>query len=112
MPTVLTAGYFAIQACGAISGYNEDGGTVKHFEKIFERSLSIHGFVVGSGEAAQKILVHFEEDIAGLIRADKIHLREHRFEGLQSAEEALRSVHVGQNFGKAVVIVDEEGGRP
>ena len=40
----------------------------------------------------------------------KIKNREHRFEGLQNAEKALQAVHTGENFGKAVIIVDPEGG--
>lgn len=86
---------------------------VKHFEKIFERSITVHGFLVYDGtEEGAKVLAQFNDDISPLIQAGKIHLREHRFEGLQSAEQALRAVHTGNNFGKAVIIVDEEGGRP
>ncbi|CAL1714159.1 unnamed protein product [Somion occarium] len=99
-----------IVSCGAISSYNEDQGAVKHFEKVFERSLSIHGFIVGIGDEAKRALVEFEKEIPPLVLAGKIKLREHRFYGLKSAEQALRSVHTGENFGKAVVIVDEEGG--
>ncbi|KAK7685726.1 hypothetical protein QCA50_011071 [Cerrena zonata] len=101
-----------IIACGAISSYNEDGGAVKHFEKIFERCLSINGFLINFGEEGQKALLNFDEEVPALIQAGKIHLREHRFEGLRSAENALRAVHTGENLGKAVIIVDEEGGRP
>lgn len=84
---------------------------MKHFEKIFERSLTIRGFVVYQGEEGQKVLSHFQEDVVTLLQAGKLHLREHRFDGLQSAEKALRAVHTGDNLGKAVIIVDEEGGR-
>ncbi|CAL1710176.1 unnamed protein product [Somion occarium] len=100
-----------ILACGAIAGLNkEDEGIVRHFEKIFERYLTVQGFLFRTGPDAERAFNEFDQEVFPLLQAGKIQNREHRFIGLQNSEKALLAVHTGENFGKAVIIVDEEGG--
>ncbi|KAK7680402.1 hypothetical protein QCA50_016642 [Cerrena zonata] len=100
-----------IIACGAIAGLNdEEKGVVRHFEKIFERSVHVYGFLFRTGEDSEKAFHAFDKEVIPLIVQGKIQNREHRFIGLQNAGKALQSVHTGENFGKAVIIVDPEGG--
>ena len=76
------------------------------FEEIFIRSLTVHGFTVGTGPSAS-ILPKFYEVVTPLVVAGKITTREHRF-SLKEAGEALASVHFGTNVGKAVIVVSED----
>ena len=46
--------------------------------------------------------------VTPLILQGKITYREHKFNGLKHAGEALLSVHTGSNTGKAVIVVSEE----
>ena len=78
----------------------------QHFEEIFERSLTVHGFTLGTGESAAA-MPRFYEAVTPLILAGKITSREHRF-ALKDAGEALLAVHLGKNTGKAVVIVSDD----
>ena len=78
----------------------------QHFEEIFERSLTVKGFICGTGEVA-KALPGFYDAVTPLVQAGKITSREHRFEGLREAGAALASVHEGSNVGKAVIVVAE-----
>ena len=80
---------------------------LQHFEEIFERSLTVKGFICGTGEVA-KALPDFYTVVTPLVQAGKITSREHRFNGLREAGEALLSVHAGTNLGKAVIVVAEE----
>ncbi|EKM57042.1 uncharacterized protein PHACADRAFT_254567 [Phanerochaete carnosa HHB-10118-sp] len=97
-----------IIACGAISAANSNGqgSTVKHFEEIFERSLVIHGFTVGTGPSAAA-LPKFYEAVTPLVLQGKITNREHRF-SLKEAGAALASVHHGTNIGKAVIVISND----
>ncbi|GJE93492.1 NADP-dependent oxidoreductase [Phanerochaete sordida] len=97
-----------IIACGAISqASHDDSSVVRHFDEIFKRSLTVHGFVVATGESAAAA-PHFFEDVVPLVRAGKIRSREHRYVGLREAGRALADVHTGANTGKAVIVVSEE----
>ena len=80
----------------------------KNFERVFQRSLSIRGFLYGMGEEERKALQSFIPEVSELIVGDKIIYKEHRYEGLRKAEEALLAVHTGANLGKVVIIVSED----
>ena len=64
----------------------------QHFEEIFERSLTVKGFIVGTGEVARALPVFYEK-VTPLILEGKITSREHKFNGLKEAGAALLSVH-------------------
>jgi NADPH-dependent curcumin reductase CurA len=54
-------------------------------------------------------LATFASDIAPLVASGKISAQhEHRFAGVAQAVEALNAVHVGSNYGKAVVVFQDE----
>jgi len=98
-----------IIACGAISEATGDpSGYVKHFGTIFQRCLTVRGFLFRFGAEAEAAAAEFDKEIPPLIAAGKITIHEDRFHGLKEAERALESVHSGKNFGKAVIIVGEE----
>jgi len=97
-----------IIACGAISAAsnNGEGSIVRHFEEVFERSLTVRGFTVGTGPSAAA-LPKFYEAVTPLVVEGKITSREHRF-SLKETGEALASVHLGKNVGKAVIVVSDD----
>ena len=72
------------------------------------RSMIMYGFVVNVGPVVQKAGEHFFEDATKLVLDDTIKNREHKYNGLKEAGQALADVHLGNNVGKAVVIVAEE----
>lgn len=78
----------------------------QNFELVFQKCITIHGFLVGFGETTAA-LTKFYETVEPLILAGKITSREHKFNGLKQAAEALESVHTGANTGKSVIIVSE-----
>jgi NADPH-dependent curcumin reductase CurA len=78
----------------------------QHFEEVFERSLTVRGFTLGTGPSAAA-LPKFYEVATPLFLEGKLTSREHRFT-LKETGEALLSVHTGKNVGKAVVIVSED----
>ncbi|EKM57160.1 uncharacterized protein PHACADRAFT_208298 [Phanerochaete carnosa HHB-10118-sp] len=97
-----------IIACGAISQASHDNkSVVHHFDEIFKRSLTVHGFIVNKGESAVAAS-KFREEVVPLVLQGKITSREHRYHGLPEAGKALADVHTGANSGKAVVVVADE----
>ncbi|KAI0089026.1 alcohol dehydrogenase [Irpex rosettiformis] len=95
-----------IVACGCISSA-ADNSSVKNFEQIFKRSLTVRGFLCYS-EAVVPYLEGFWSEIPPLIAQGKITSREHRYNGLKEACNALNSVHTGENTGKAVIVVSTD----
>ncbi|EKM60524.1 uncharacterized protein PHACADRAFT_167865 [Phanerochaete carnosa HHB-10118-sp] len=90
----------------ALVNFNSQG-LIIHLGEIFERSLTVKGLRFAQGESAQVISSFFDEVIP-LVKQGKITSREHRYNGLKAAGNALRDVHTGDNVGKAVIVVDEE----
>jgi NADPH-dependent curcumin reductase CurA len=80
---------------------------LQHFEEIFQRNLTVRGFVIGSGESA-KMLDKFDSEVIPLVKEGKINSREHRYLGLREAGKALADVHLGKNTSKAVIVVSDE----
>ncbi|EKM57159.1 uncharacterized protein PHACADRAFT_208297 [Phanerochaete carnosa HHB-10118-sp] len=97
-----------IIACGAISQANhDDASVVRNFDQIFQRSLTVRGFITGQGESAA-VVPKFYEEVVPLVLQNKITSREHKSHGLVEAGKALAEVHVGANAGKAVIVVADE----
>lgn len=78
----------------------------QHFEEVFIRSLTVHGFTLSTGPSGAA-LPKFYDVATPLVLEGKITSHEHRF-SLKEAGEALASVHYGKNLGKAVIIVSED----
>ncbi|KAI0701977.1 NADP-dependent leukotriene B4 12-hydroxydehydrogenase [Cytidiella melzeri] len=95
-----------IVACGCISSAS-DVSSVKNFEQIFKRSLTVKGFLTYIGPPAAALKTFWQE-IPPLIAQGKITSREHRFSGIKEACKALVSVHTGENTGKAMIMVADQ----
>jgi NADPH-dependent curcumin reductase len=90
-----------IPVCGLVSQYNatEPYG-VKHLREIFNRRLTMRGFVISDHRE------HFAEATAALLdayRAGRLHWRESIAEGLERAPEAFLAVLQGRKVGKQLV---------
>ncbi|KII92704.1 hypothetical protein PLICRDRAFT_481693 [Plicaturopsis crispa FD-325 SS-3] len=92
-------------ACGSISGYNGEPAPVKEFGQVFGREITIHGLLWASHI---DLLGDFYAEIPPLFEQGKITTKEHRFQGIEKAEEALQSVQTGANTGKAVIMVADD----
>jgi NADPH-dependent curcumin reductase CurA len=79
----------------------------QHFEEIFQRSLTVKGFIVYTGESAVVVTQVYDE-IIPLVLKGRIASREHRYTGLKEAGKALADLHTGANTGKAIIVVAEE----
>jgi NADPH-dependent curcumin reductase CurA len=55
-----------------------------------------------------KYTAEFYAEVTAWVVEAKIKSLEHRYEGLENAEQALLDVQTGGNFGKAVIIVASE----
>ncbi|KAI0701981.1 hypothetical protein BC835DRAFT_145666 [Cytidiella melzeri] len=96
-----------IIACGCISSATE-ASSIKHFDEIFKRSLTVHGFIAFTG-AVLPPMATFADDVVPLVVSGKISTQhEHRYAGVKEAVTALNAVHTGENKGKAVVVFSED----
>ncbi|THH29040.1 hypothetical protein EUX98_g5140 [Antrodiella citrinella] len=93
---------------GTVTGYNEEDTGIKNIKHVVFKSLTMHGLVIGIGEAMQTAAVPFLEEATKLVLDGTIKTREWRFEGLQQAGQALADVHFGQQIGKPIIIVAED----
>ncbi|GJE93491.1 NADP-dependent oxidoreductase [Phanerochaete sordida] len=97
-----------IISCGAISqASGDDSNTVHHFDEIFKRSLTVKGILCYRGESASVVPEFFNEAVP-LVISGKVSSHEHRYFGLEAAAKSLAGVHLGDNVGKAVIVVAEE----
>ncbi|KAF7979959.1 hypothetical protein HWV62_40406 [Athelia sp. TMB] len=98
-----------LQACGAISSYNveeKNRPPVKNFIEVFQKSLTVKGY--RGPDFVQQYMADFIAEIPPLVFAGKIRLREHRYDGLKHAGQALADVHTGANFGKSLIVVSDD----
>lgn len=79
----------------------------QNIKAMVEKSLSMHGIVVGFGDAMQKAGANFNEEATKLVVDGKIRNLEQRYDGLKEAGQALADVHLGKTLGKPVIIVAE-----
>jgi NADPH-dependent curcumin reductase CurA len=93
--------------CGAISVYNEQGKPPgpSNYLNLISRRGRMEGFIALDyverfGESALQLAQWVEEG--------KLHYREHVFEGLDAAPDALNALFRGDNIGKVIVQVAEE----
>ena len=54
------------------------------------------------------MIEHFYDEVVPLVKEGRITSREHRYLGLKQAGQALADLHLGNNTGKAVIVVAEE----
>ncbi|KAF8996528.1 hypothetical protein BDQ17DRAFT_1411744 [Cyathus striatus] len=91
--------------CGMISGYNTGFTPIKNIFQIVAKTITLYGLFVNS--LHPKYEEKFYEDVPRMIKEGQIKYREHIWNGLDKAGEALLAVQDGSNKAKAVVHVAE-----
>lgn len=95
-----------IPICGLIAHYSGGGMDGRDrlpgflAETLFKR-LKIEGFIIF--DAYPEFYARFLKEVTPLVESGKLHVREHRLEGLEAAPEGLIELLKGGNFGKVVV---------
>ena len=79
---------------------------MQHFEQIFQRNLTVHGFLLAY-QAVQATLGNFMKEVVPLILDGKITILEQPYT-LKDAGQALADLHTGASVGKPVIIVAED----
>lgn len=87
--------------------YDLDRGS-QNFDRVFHRSLTIRGILWSTGDEQVQALKTFIPDVSKLILDGKIIYKEHKYEGLRNADEALLAVHTGANMGKVVIVLADD----
>lgn len=104
-----------ITVCGMISQYgNEDGRNAREVwddlgAATFSRQkVAVHDLFVGNyvNDYQDKFL----DEMSGYVRDRQVTYKEDRWIGLENAPEAFMAMLQGGNFGKTMVVVDEESG--
>lgn len=78
----------------------------QNYSQIFQKELTIHGFLVGS--LRPKYTKQFYAEMVPLVKEGKLKHREDVTVGLEGAGKSLVDTLTGKNFGKTVVLVAEE----
>jgi NADPH-dependent curcumin reductase CurA len=99
-----------IPVCGLISAYNQTEPPAGPdrlpalMRLTLTKRLRIQGFIVWDFAAQH---ADFLRDMSAWVREGKIKYREHIVEGLKNAPEAFIGLLRGENFGKAIVKIEE-----
>ncbi|KAK7032713.1 NAD(P)-binding protein [Favolaschia claudopus] len=93
--------------CGAISGYNTGHQPLKNFHLICDRSLHIHGVLMGHLPIA-KYIGEFYATMLPKLASGEIKFREDVSHGLDKMGDVILAVQKGSNKAKAVVVVAED----
>lgn len=95
-----------IPVCGMIASYSDEKPGVRHLAEIIYRRVTIAGFgFTDFGDLVPK----FEEEMEGWLRAGELKMFETVYEGLDKAPEALAGLFTGNNTGKMLVSLENEG---
>ena len=98
--------YGRVALCGLIAQYNSGVPYALPLAPVIGKRARLMGLVVYDHEG------HYPEylDLAsGWLREGRLKLLEDRAQGLAAAPEAFQRLMSGQNFGKSLVVVHEEG---
>jgi NADPH-dependent curcumin reductase CurA len=100
--------YGRVALCGAIAQYNEvePPAAPRNLALAIGKELNLRGFIVSNHF---KRMPAFVEEVGGWLRAGKIECRETVVEGLENAPAAFLGLLRGENTGKMVVKVGDEG---
>jgi NADPH-dependent curcumin reductase CurA len=94
--------------CGQISEYNTtERYGIKNTNLILWKRLSVNGFI-WSDLITKYGFKPFYDEVPQLVADGKIKFKEHITKGLENADKALAALFQGDNFGKSIVIVEEE----
>ncbi|MFO7655062.1 MAG: NADP-dependent oxidoreductase [Candidatus Krumholzibacteriia bacterium] len=97
-----------IAACGMISAYNQERprGGPRNLIRMIARRITMRGFIVSDhGER----LPDFQRDMSRWIAEGKIRWRETVHEGIESAPRAFLGLFEGENIGKMLVKLADDG---
>ena len=90
-----------------ISGYNTSTPYgIKSAMKIVTQELHVNGFIVGS--LRHKYIDEFYSKFVPRVANGEIKYKEHIVRGLEQAPQGIVDIHLGNNFGKSVLIVVDE----
>lgn len=92
--------------CGMISGYNTDTQPIKNLREVVTRSITMQGFIVSQLQAKHSST--FFAEMTTKVVSGEIQHREHVYDGLVNAGEAILAVQKGFNTAKAVIHVADE----
>ncbi|TCD61391.1 hypothetical protein EIP91_008528 [Steccherinum ochraceum] len=92
--------------CGSVSGYNGTPNPVYRHNLIFERDVTIYGFV--NMTIAGRYREAFYKEIPEAIASGQMKYREHIIKGLENAPQAILDVQLGKNEGKSIIQVAAE----
>jgi len=92
--------------CGSISGYNSEPKGIRNLSNAYVKNLTINGFIVST--LAKNYEKEFYETVPKALASGKIKYTEHKYNGLESAGEAILDVQTGKNRAKAVIIVADQ----
>ncbi|KAF8811023.1 NAD(P)-binding protein [Phlegmacium glaucopus] len=92
--------------CGMISGYNTDGQPVKNLMELVRKAITMQGLFVL--RLVPKYNDQFFADLTPKIASGEIKHREHVYDGLVNAGDAILAVQKGWNTAKAVIHVADE----
>ena len=96
-----------MQICGCISSYNTaEPYNVKNLQLIVWRELRLSGFLVAS--LAPRHSENFFRTFPARVASGEIKYKEHVTRGLENAAQAIVDVHLGNNFGKSVLVLADE----
>ena len=79
---------------------------MKNLQLLLWKEIHLYGFLVFT--LAQKHAEAFFRDMPKQVASGKIKYKEHIVRGLVQAPQGIIDIHLGNNFGKSVLIVADE----
>jgi len=92
--------------CGETS-VRDEPYAIKNTNNILHRELTVRGFVVFTFSTLPGAQEIFKAELTPLVKSGELKIKEWRTNGLKNAAQALAELYTGDNFGKALVVVDE-----
>ena len=79
---------------------------MKNLQLLLWKEIHLYGFLVFT--LAQKHAEAFFRDMPKYVASGEIKYKEHIVHGLEQAPQGIVDIHLGNNFGKSVLIVADE----
>ena len=100
-----------IIVCGMISQYNvanaEEVYGIKNITNVISKRLKMQGFIVGDPDFGPKYAEEHQKNVAKWISEGTFKARESTTVGIDNAIKGLLGMLKGENFGKAVLQIEE-----
>ena len=95
------------QVCGSISTYNTaEPYNVKNLQLLLWKDIHMYGFLVST--LTEKWGDEFSRTMPTRVARGEVKYKEHIVRGLENAPQAIVDLHLGNNFGKSVLVVADE----